>query len=235
VWAEQAVFTSLPRRRRGGYHLVSRSRGISVSAARDLARWAPSHGALIIDASNRTSVNFHPLPGGQVALSRTCAGPPEYSGRGGFQLYTHFLILADADLQATGFQPIAIYRDAIALGHLLFQVDPPEVLEPVQLSQLHPTRDAAPEADGVTELGLSRLRHLKERLGSGHAVRFAHEGDRIALAEYLIGQLAPEAVRKISFSTSLVPSADRPFLLTLVNSVSRAGRKRNGIPAGYPS
>jgi hypothetical protein len=182
-----------------------------------------------MDANNRTSVNFHSLPGGQPALSRTCAGPPEYSGRGGFQLYTHYLILADADLQAAGFQPFAIYRDAIALGHLLFQVEPPEVLEPVLLSQLHQTREAAPKADCVIDLGSSTLRQLQERLGSGHPVRFAHEGDRIALAECLIGVLAPEAVRNISFSTSLVPSADRPFLLTLVNTIPNTGRKRPGI------
>ena len=217
MWAEQAIFTSLPRRVRGGYHLVSRSRGVSVADAQALAHWAPSHDALIMDGRNRISVNFHPLPTGRFALSRTCAGPPEYSGRGGQQLYTHFLIVDDQALQAVGLQPFSIYRDAIARGYLLYQPDPSEVLEPVLLSQLHPNRDAGWWSDRVVELGLPPLGQLKERLQSGQPFRFAYAGDRIELAEYLIGLLSRDAVPRTSFSTSLVPSSDRPFLMTLVN------------------
>ena len=221
MWAEQAVFTSLPRRGRGGYHLVSRSRGVGAADAQALERWAPSHGALIVDGTNRTSVNFHPLPSGRFALSRTCTGPPEYSGRGGHQLYTHFLIVDDAVMQAVGFQPFSLYRDAIALGYLLYQPDPSKVLEPVTLSQLHPTRDTAFWADRTVELGFPPLGPMEKQLQSGHPVRFAYSGDRIALAECLIGLLPPEVVASTSFSTSLVPSSDRPFVLTLVKEFSR--------------
>jgi hypothetical protein len=228
VWAEQAVFTSLPRRGRGGYHLVSRSRGVGSADGQALARWAPSHGALIVDGSNRTSVNFHPLPSGRFALSRTCAGPPEYSGRGGNQLYTHFLIVDAAAMQAVGFQPISIYRDAIALGYLLYQPDPGDVLEPVMLSRLHPARDAAAWSDRAVELGLPPLGPLERQLQQGHPLRFAYSGDRIELAECLVGLLSPELVTGISFSTSLVPSSDRPFVLILVEETqhdSRPGKR----------
>jgi GTPase-associated protein 1, N-terminal domain type 2 len=221
VWAEQAVFTSLPRRGRGGYHLVSRSQGVRAADAQSLARWAPSHGALIADGSNGTSVNFHPLPSGRFALSRTCAGPPEYSGRGGHQLYTHFLIVDDAAMQAVGFQPFSIYRDAVAMGYLMYQPDPSEVLEPVRLSQLHPSGNAAFWADKAFELGLPPLEPLRKQLQSGHRLRFAYSGDRIALAECLIGLLSPEVVTGTSFATSLVPSSDRPFALTLVKDTSK--------------
>src|SRR5271166_5661940 len=176
VWAEQAVFTSLPRRGRGGYHLVSRSRGVGATDAQALARWAPSHGALIVDSRNRTSANFHPLPSGRFAVSRTCAGPPEYSGRGGNQLYTHFLIVDDAVMQAAGFQPFCIYRDAIALGYPLYQADPSEVLEPVRLSQIHPAWDVAYWADHAVELGLPPLGPLQNQLQSAQPLKFAYSG-----------------------------------------------------------
>jgi GTPase-associated protein 1, N-terminal domain type 2 len=221
VWAEQAVFTSLPRRGRGGYHLVSRSQGVRAADAQALAQWAPSHGALIADGSNGTSVNFHPLPSGRFALSRTCAGPPEYSGRGGHQLYTHFLIVDDAVMQAVGFQPFSIYRDAIAMGYILYQPDPSEILEPVRLSQLHPSGNATFWADKALELGLPPLEPLQKQLQSGRRLRFPYSGDRIALAECLIGLLSPEVVTGISFATSLVPSSDRPFALALVKESSR--------------
>jgi GTPase-associated protein 1, N-terminal domain type 2 len=215
--AEQAVFTSLPRRGRAGYHLVSRSRGVPAADAQALAQWSPSHGSLIQDGHNRTSVNFHSLPSGRYALSRTCAGPPEYSSRGGHQVYTHFLIVDDAVTRSAGFHPVSIYRDAMALGYLLYEPDPSEVLEPVTLSRLHPARDAAGWANRAAELGLPPLAPLETQLQSGRPLRFAYSGDRIELAECLIGLLAPEARARTSFSTSLIPSRDRPFALSLVN------------------
>jgi hypothetical protein len=216
MWAEQAIFTSLPRRGREGYHLVSRSRGVGDAEARALASWAPSHGALIVDRNNRSSVNFHPLPGGRFALSRTCAGPAEYSGRGGHQPYTHSLIVDGPTLEAVGFQPFDLYRDARAMGYLLYQPDPVEALEPVSLSRLHPRRDAGLGADLGADLALPAPSHLREQLLSGQPLRFAYAGDRTALAECLIGILSPESVRRTSFSTSLFPSAARPFVLSLV-------------------
>ena len=214
--AEQAVFTSIPRRGRGGYHLVSRSRGVGSTDAQALARWAPSHGSLMVDEKNRSSVNFHPLPSGRFALSRTCAGPPEYSGRGGAQLYTHFLILDETALQAAQFQPFLIYRDAAALGYFSYHPDPGEILTTVNLSQLHPQRTAAYWAEQAAKLRLPSLAPLQKQLHSKLPLQFAYSGDRLALAECLMGQLPPELVRCVSFSTSLVPSSDRPFVLTLV-------------------
>ena len=222
MWAEQAIFTSLSRRGRGGYHLVSRSRGVGESDAQALARWAPSHGALIMDGRNRTSVNFHPLPSGRFAVSRTCAGPAEYSGRGGYQIYTHSLIVDEPALQIVAFQPFSLYRDAMAIGYFLYQPEPSEVLEPVRLSQLHPRRDARFWADRAAELDLPPLGPLCNHLQSGHPLRFAHAGDRAALAECLIGMLSRESARRTSFSTSLVPSTARPFLLTLVDETCKS-------------
>jgi hypothetical protein len=208
---------------------------VLAADAQALARWAPSHGALIVDGRNRSSVNFHPLPSGRFALSRTCAGPSEYSGRGGHQLYTHLLIVDDAAMQAVGFQPFSIYRDAIAMGYLLYQSDPSEALEAVRLSQLHPPWNAAFWADRAVELGLPPLEPLQKQLQSGHPVRFAYSGERIALAECLIGLLSPEVVRGTSFSTSLVPSSDRPYVLALVKEISNEDPKQGLHPRSTPS
>jgi hypothetical protein len=136
------------------------------------------------------------------------------------------LIVDDAVVQSVGFHPISIYRDAIALGYLMYQPEPGEVLEPVTLSRLHPVRDAAVWADRAVELGLPPLEPLQKQLQAGHPVRFSHSGDRIDLAECLIGLLSHELVTGTSFSTSLVPSSDRPFVLTLVMETSKQGPKQ---------
>jgi hypothetical protein len=137
VWVEQAIFTSMARRGKSGYHVVASSPGVSESEANSLGTWSPSHGALLIDAWNRTSVNFHPLPGGRHALSRTCEGPPEYSGRGGRQLYTHALILDEDDLRQAGRHPMPLYWAALALGLLRHQADPDPILKPVKLPSVY--------------------------------------------------------------------------------------------------
>ncbi len=218
MWAEQAVFTSLVRRGRRGYHLVSRSRGVDDSDARTLTRWAPSHGALIVDKNNRTSVNFHGVPSGCFALSRTCAGPPEYSGRGGQQLYTHFLLVDATALESVGFHPFSIYRDAMALGCFLYQLNPDEVLEPVLLSHLHPQCDKGFWADRARKLGFLKPMSVVDRLLSGQPTRVTYSGDRVALAECLISMLPSESVRNTSFATSLLPSAVQPFALSLIGA-----------------
>jgi hypothetical protein len=223
VWVEQAIFTSLQRRGRDGYHLVSRSPGIGGADAQAISTWSPSHGSLIVDEHNRVSVNFHPLPGGRFALSRSCEGPPEYSGRGGRQLFTYVLILDEQALRTTGHQPIALYRNALALGCLVYQANPPARLEPIRLPRTHVPIDPETWIARGVELGLPPVEPLRQRVLTGRPMRFAFPGDRIALAECLVGTLPPEAVASLSFATSLRPSSVRPFTLSLVDSGTRTG------------
>lgn len=217
MWAEQAIFTSMTRLGKSGYHVVARSAGLSESDAIILATWSPSHGALIVDAANRVSVNFHPMPGRRYALSRTCEGPPEYSGRGGRQLYTHALIFETTKLKQADYQPFAIYRDALALGYFHYRGEPQTILPTVELSvtYLHP--DESTWADRAQALGLTNVETLRRKLSSGEDVKLSYSGDRVALAECLIAPLKSEVRSEISFATSLHPSAVRPYRLVLVD------------------
>jgi hypothetical protein len=123
--------------------------------------------------------------------------------------------------QAVGSHPFLIYDDAAALGYFTYQSSPPELLDAVSLSQLHCARDPAYWSEQAVRLRLPPLASLMSRLQTSRQLRFAYSGDRVALAECLIGQLSPELVRSVSFSTSLVPSSDRPFVLTLVHEKTK--------------
>jgi hypothetical protein len=180
---------------------------------------------LLLDEHNHVSVNFHPLPGGRYALSRACEGPPEYSGRGGRQLYTHILVFDGATFKAVGGQPFSVYYNALALGYLFYQADPAERLEPVKLPTFHVQRDHKAWLARSVELGLPSLAGFRERLMDGRPVRFSYKGDRAVLAECLLGTLTFETVCRTSFATSLEPSSVRPFVLSLIGSVS--ARRRN--------
>ena len=214
--ADQAVYTSLDRRGKAGYHLVARSPGVSESEASALARWCPSHDGLTVDAVNTVSVNFHPLPGGRFALSRTCQGRPEYSGRGGRQVYTHALVLDLDALRASGFSPFRIYRDALALGYPYYRPEPDATLPRVPLSGMSNGRAAVGRVANARALGLPVFDAVLSQLNAGQNVVLPYGGDRAALAESLIDQVEPDALLDTSFATSLTPSNVRPFRLHIV-------------------
>ena len=181
-----------------------------------MTTWSPSHGALIVDEANRVSINFHPLPEGRFALSRTCEGTAEYSGRGGRQLYTHALVIDAETLARSGHQPLAIYRDAMALGYLRYQAEPAPMLKPVRLSSIYSRADPSACSARARELGFGSIESTAARLRSDQSITFSYGGDRIELVECLLGVLPPEIVPKVSFATSLQPSAVRPYRLLLV-------------------
>lgn len=214
--AEQAIFTSMERRGKSGYHVVARSPGLTESEANMLATWSPSHGGLIIDPANRVSVNFHPLPSGRYALARTREGRAEYSGRGGKQLYTHALVVDAAALRQAGYRPFAVYRDALALGHFHYRPNPDPVLRPVPLSALYPRREGDPTAMLARTLGLPAIESIVSQLDAGQPVVVPYPGDRLALAEFLVDRLPADAVMRLSFATNLHPSSVRPYRLSLV-------------------
>jgi hypothetical protein len=219
VWAEQAIFTSLTRLGKSGYHVVARSSGISEADATSLAAWSPSHGSLLSDAANRTSIHFHPMPGGRFAISRTCQGPPEYSGRGGRQLYTHAIVFDTAKLRQARYQPFALYRDALALGYLHYRPEPEPILRPVKLSASYPRREVDSWAEQAVGLDLPYIELLAARLAAGEDVVVPYLGDRAKLAECLLSQVSRDLIPHLSVSTSIRPSAVRPYRLTLLNAV----------------
>lgn len=210
---EQAIFTSLARAGRSGYHLVARSPGIHDPEAHSLAAWCPSHGALLAGGPNRSSLNFHPVGDGRFALSRTCEGPPEYSGRGGSQIYTHALVLRPEHLDRADWQPFAIYRDAMARGLFRFRRDPPASLPTARLGRAFPLRTAIRRSELDSSWPRDALEAWRDTLAAGRSVKVRHEGDRASLFEVLLGLLPAALMPTISFTTSLRPSAVRPFRL----------------------
>jgi hypothetical protein len=214
VWVEHAIYTSLERRGKSGYHIVARSTGISDAEAQTLAAWCPSHGSLVTDANNRLSINFHRLIPGRFVLSRTCEGPPEYSGRGGRQLYTHAMVLEPRQMERADYQLISLLRAARAQGHLQFHHDPPVSMKPLDLPDLYAARQRGATRRRVGSDGHDFLRIARE-LGSSRSVRLTVGGDRVRFVEELLGFVPREAIADLSFTTSLRPSKARPFQLSL--------------------
>src|SRR5207245_1842480 len=110
------------------------------------------------------------------------------------QLYTHALVF-DADaLRESDYQPIAIYRDAHALGHLRYRPEPETALKPVELSSFYAVRDRlAAQAQGQ-RLRVPPVDVLHSKLVDNQPISVPHGGDRIVLAECLLGLLERDMI-----------------------------------------
>jgi hypothetical protein len=206
VRVEQAVFTSVRTRKSQGYHLIAASPGVNDQLARIITTWGPSHASLLSEDPDAQSYNFHPLSDELFAVSRTAYGGPEYSGRGGLQVFTHYLIVHTEHLQAYQEDPLALARTAQSLGLLRFQPIGREDLPVLELpdhSLVKPSRPA-------TEV-LAILPDLIRTLRLKHRVAIIGLDDPLPTLSKLLQDTPREERLAISFSTGLRLSVARSF------------------------
>lgn len=219
-FVEQAVFTSAETDRQTGYQLAGAGRNLAEEDARALSVWGPSHDALAPHAE-RASVNFHPLPSGAYAVSRTCLNGWEYSARGGGRVYTQYLVVHPGVLRKFANNPFALLTAAVASESLRFYDRVPPVLEPLRLLG----RAADLDLSGL-ERALYRFGHqwfpvVTELLLTSDGPLAIAGTEK--LDKWIAGliQLIPPPWRPLlSFTTALRFSVHRPFRLLTVQPQS---------------
>ena len=224
---EQAVFTSARTDQSAGYQLVATSPGVDKADARELAVWGPSHDALLESAPGAVSYNFHRLPSGAYCVSRTSGAGREYSGRGGFRVYTQCLLVPPLVLRRFANNPFALLRAATASGALRLYDEVPKHLEPLRLLGRATAVDSALLAQLSAGLGSYWLASLVQAALT--APRLAVTGGPAAekVIAGVINCLPPECRTEFSFSTGLKVSSRRPFRVVALSD-DREERRRAG-------
>jgi hypothetical protein len=216
--AEQAVFTSARTSKSRGYHLISQSPGIDDEQARSLIRWCPSHAGLASAEPDTSSLNFHPVTDGTLALSRTVYGGAEYSARGGLQIVTRILLVRDSALSGYQNDPATFARVAMALGHLRLDPNVPNQLPEVELPD-RPLRVEYPSGDGAIIGLVVRLQNL---LDEDKRVAVVGDCPAIRVLVHLFPRLPERKRLDITFTTGLKPSMHRAFRVHFLPSVDPA-------------
>jgi hypothetical protein len=206
--AEQAIYTSARTNRASGYHLIAQSSGIDEHQARALIQWCPSHAGLASEETGASSLNFHPLDDGWVALSRTVYGGPEYSARGGLQIVTRVLLLRSEYLAGYQYDPVMVAQVAMAFGHLRLEPSAPEVLPTLDLPD-RPNR-AEPVGDPVTDSLVNRIWNC---VTSGKRALVVGAQAPLLVLALLLASLPERQRLDLAFTTGLKPSMNRPFRL----------------------
>lgn len=214
---EQAVYTSTRSKKGQGYHLVAVSPGISEWESRALSKWGPSHASLLSDEARAESINFHPLTEQSFAVSRTVYGAAEYSGRGGLQVFTRYLILNRQQLSAYDYNTLEFARTAIALGLLRLTIDLDD--EPL------PSIEIPDRALTQLKTNNAKSRYLSETeslLRQRARVAVIGVRDPVVLLAHLMSCTPAKQRLELSFSTGLKPSLEREFSLQFSPKVTPA-------------
>ena len=205
---EQAIFTSARGRRSQGYHLVAQSMGVGAELSRLLNIWGPSHASLIQNETSAESFNFSAITADWYAVSRTIHGGPEYSGRGGLQVFTRFLLLRRQHLEAFDNNSLALMRTAQTLGLLRLELSTSEVLEPVEL----PERALSLRAESAVNNSGSMDEVMRVLQFQKRVAILGLDNPMPTLAKILRGTPREDRL-KLSYSTGLKPSVHRDFRL----------------------
>jgi hypothetical protein len=210
----QAIFTSLRSRKSQGYHLVAQSPDLDDQLARRLCTWGPSHASLLSDHPDAESLNFHPVADDWFAVSRTLYGGPEYSGRGGLQVFTQFLLLHREQLARYQNHPLLVAQTAQLLGNLRLMTSIPHHLSPVELPD-RPLNGCAAQLPAMVFLREEVLRSLRYP----NRVAVLGLADPLPVLTQILRDTPLEERLKLSFTTGLKPSIHRDFRLHFVTAV----------------
>ncbi|HEX4145071.1 MAG TPA: hypothetical protein VHY91_16310 [Pirellulales bacterium] len=220
VLAQQAVFTSGRCRQREGFHLISRSGGLTKADAQLLVRRLPWCDALSTIDPSPTGTSYCELADDSICISRTIrlSGGPIARGLGPdetAQLLTHCLVVPREVFERFANNPFAILRAVSASGFVVSHEPVAARLQPVRLS------GRAPEVDRILLANLAR--HPGPAVLAG-LVHEARERMRLIVVgsrseELLAGLISVLPVNErpdFSFSVGLRPSLRRPVRIVAV-------------------
>lgn len=214
---EQAVFASSDRGSVKGYQLVAKSQGIDRACSQELCRWAPTQ--MRSDDTSEWTINYFPVSDDSVAITRTVLGGPEYSSRGGTQVVTLILMLRDDQFHSYSYNPIAVARTAMTLGHLRLPLDMTrQNLDPVSL----PSRPIEDHGDELGDGSEQLLEDVTALVNEAQRVAVIGVAEPLETVGRLIPRLAVETRRECSFTTGLTPAVRRPFQAHFLNSADAA-------------
>ena len=129
MYIEQAIFTSVRSSRNEGYQIAAVSPGVTLADQRELAQWGPGHDSLYDTRLTAESINFHRMESGLYCLSRTVCAGREYSGRGGYKVYSQCFLLPADLLKRFANHPFRVLEALVASGRAIVLSPVPDQLD----------------------------------------------------------------------------------------------------------
>ena len=220
ILVDRAVFGSSNQGAIQGYQLVSWSSGIDAEISKELCQWAPTrlHRTDTEDFRLPWLAMAFPIGANRMAIGRTCVAVQEYSGRGGANIVTTFIILDASQWQAYNFDALGVLQFAMALGHVRLAPGPtngnlsrlqlPATL-PLSSATFFGFRNRPSQGDSLPDLAL--LDQWAKEVEHGKRLILVGLNNTLGVMAELTQRLSGAARQRFSFSTGLPLSVHRPF------------------------
>lgn len=96
ISVEHGVFTSIRSHTGEGYRIITTTPGIKADERAEITRRCPSHGSLCDDSADAVGMSFFTLATERHFIAIHCHAGVEHTARGGQRVYTHFVVLDNA-------------------------------------------------------------------------------------------------------------------------------------------
>jgi hypothetical protein len=211
VFVEQAIFTSVRSGRNEGYQIAAASPGVTMADNRELAQWGPGHDALYDARPAAESVNCHRMENGLYCLSRTMCAGREYSGRGGYRVYTHFFLVPENLLQRFNYHPFRVMEALVVSGRASVLTPVPDQLVPATVVGRACAVKAAEVERLCQMLGPEKLASLVYAALKTEVLGVSAPVPLQRVFAVLLDLLPPAQRPQFSFTTGLRVSPRRPY------------------------
>lgn len=211
---EHAIFTSIRSPLGSGYRLVAASRGITEDEKRDILHAAPSHGSLCDESEEGAGLAAFTLGSGRWCLFVSRHAGVEHTGRGGYRVHTHVLVLEPETYRAFHWDPFLV---ATAAGHAADEAwvrRPPTSLVPLTLTP----HDGAPTGGGLPGAVGQRGRALLAAVLSGRKLLVTGAPVDIAVLRHLWSGLPASVRADVTMSCGIRFSPARALAVVLVGA-----------------
>lgn len=222
IQVERAVFGSSNQGNIKGYQLLGWSSGIDAAMSRELSQWAPTrlHQMDTQGYQMPWLAQGFPIGSHTMCVSRTFVSGQEYSGRGGWNVVSTFVILDAEQWQAYDYDALGVLQSAMALGHmriplefqigLLSQATLPGSL-PLPSSKFFGAGSG--HTANVDPTINYPIKEWADKIEQGKRLILVGLERPIATVARIIQRLGASARKRFSFTTGLPLSIHRPFQL----------------------
>lgn len=210
---QQAIFTSVRSGRNEGYQLAAASSGLTAADRHELTQWGPAHDAMYDGRSTAESINCHRLASGAFCLSRTVYAGREYSGRGGYRVYTQCFVVPESLLCRFSYHAFRVMEALVVSGRATVLKPLPDQLDPVLIVGRSSAVKTIEVERVCQALGPEKLASLVSAALRTDALGVSSSVSAVHLFGTLLDLLPVPVRAQFSWTTGLRVSPRRPYRL----------------------
>lgn len=226
---EQLIFTSVRSRSGSGYQVAGHSAGLSAADIKELCSRSPSHDSLVEAHAAARSVNWFCLESGRYCVGLTQHAGPEASGRGGYRVYTHWLMGEAADFPRFNWHPFRLLASVQADEPWQPWGDIPERLPTLSLRGTSQWFSPHALRQVLLRFPAETLVAILDRLMQQERVVVFVNQRQESLVTALLDVLPLPARQQLSFSTGLRYSPQRDYQLLVIPRPPCAADRSSGL------